>query len=79
MDKTLHFVEMMKEPCIVPEWVDRAVLIPDDIEDHPDNMRHYLKRIPEYGDRWLRVVVDTRAGANKGITVFFDRRSRNRK
>jgi hypothetical protein len=35
---------------------------------------HYLKRIPEFGDRWLRVVVNPNQEPPRIVTLFFDRR-----
>jgi len=39
-----------------------------------DGTRHYLRLIEEFGDRWLRVVVNVRANPPTGVTVFFHRR-----
>ncbi len=35
---------------------------------------HYLKRISEFGDRWLRVVVNPNQEPPRIVTLFFDRR-----
>ena len=47
---------MLSERDIREQWVDRALSQPDQIEDHEDGTRHYLKQISEYGNRWLRVI-----------------------
>ena len=49
-----HFGEMLALRDILSEWVIRAIDQPDKTEDRDDGTRHYLKQIPEYGDRWLR-------------------------
>jgi hypothetical protein len=67
---------MLKERGIAPEWVERAVGLPDKTEDHEDGTRHFIKRIPEFGYRWLRVVVNVTATPEKRVTAFFDRRLR---
>jgi hypothetical protein len=76
MEDTAHFIAMLHERNIKRSWVDSAVLQPDAVEDHADGTRHYLKVIPEYGNRWLRVVVNAAAVPNKRVTAFFDRRLR---
>jgi hypothetical protein len=69
---------MLKERRIRPEWADRAVREPDSVEDHDDDgTRHFpLKRIPEFGGRWLRVIVNSTEEPNRRVTAFFDRRLR---
>jgi len=74
--ESAHFSGMMAERGISREWVSRAMTEPDRTEDHADGTRHYLKRIPEQEDRWLRVVVNVATKPNKGVTAFFDRRLR---
>ena len=53
-----------------------AIEQPDLYEDHTDTdgTRHFIKQIPEYGNRWLRVVVNVEVTPKKRITAFFDRR-----
>ena len=79
MEDTAHFITMLHERDIKRSWVDSAVLQPDMIEDYADGTRHYLKEIPEYGNRWLRVVVNAASVPNKRVTAFFDRRLRRDK
>ncbi len=71
-----HFQDMMNERNIPPEWVDKCVHSPDRKEDHPDGTTHFIKQIPEFGNRWLRVVINVATAPHKGVTVFFDRRLR---
>ncbi len=74
MDKSAHFRDMMEERGISQEWVDRVLQEPDRTEDHDDGTKHYLKQIPEYDDRWLRIVVNVQMKPNRLVTPFFDRR-----
>jgi hypothetical protein len=57
MQKTTHFKKMVLERNIDDQWVERALSDPDQVEDHEDGTRHYLKQTPEYDNRWLRVIV----------------------
>jgi hypothetical protein len=74
-----HLYEMLKQRNIADLWVQRAVNNPDYIESYDDGTRHYLKKIAENGNRWLRVVVNIEELPNKGVTAFFDRRLRGKK
>lgn len=76
MDDTTHFGNMLNERGIEREWANRAIEEPDSIEDHTDGTRHFIKQIPEFGNRWLRVVVNVTDVPNRNVTAFFDRRLR---
>ena len=76
MEFSKHFNQMLEERNIRREWVDQALDAPDNLEDIEDGTRHYIKQIPEYGNRWLRVVVNVRVNPNRDVTAFFDRRLR---
>jgi hypothetical protein len=76
MEDTVHFINMLNERGIKLEWADRTVREPDKIEDHDDGTRHFIRQIPEFENRWLRVIVNTTAMPEKRITAFFDRRLR---
>ena len=78
MDKSVHFLDMLHERAISEEWIDRALSQADLVEEHSDHTRRYLKQIPEYGDRWLRVVVNVTKTPNRCVTAFFDRRLRKK-
>ena len=78
MNYTKHFKDMLKERCIRQEWVDISVKEPEMVEDHKDGTRHYLRRIKEHGNRWLRVVTNAQVKPNRGVTAFFDRRLRGK-
>jgi hypothetical protein len=78
MELTNHFEYIREERGIQKAWVERTVQQPDRIEDKTDGTRHYLKLIQEYGNRWLRVVINVSVEPNRGVTVFFDRRLRSK-
>jgi len=79
MIDSIHFQDMLNERQIKREWVDSAISNPDRIEDRDDGTRHYIKQIPEYGNRWLRVVTNVTSMPEKSITAFFDRRIRRKR
>jgi len=79
MEGTKHFRDMLEERRIDRSWVERAITTPEKIEDHDDGTRHFLRRIEEHENRWLRVVVNIRSQPNKAVTAFFDRRKRDKK
>jgi len=78
MDESKHFADMVIERGIEGGWVDRAIREPDRTEDHEDEdgTRHFIKRIPEFENRWLRVVVNVVVEPERRVTAFFDRRLR---
>jgi len=73
MEESRHFQDMVRERGIDREWIGRALDSPDRVEDHEDGTRHFLKQVPEYGNRWLRVVVNVLVEPFRAVTVFFDR------
>ena len=78
MERSQHFRDMLKERDIAEEWVERCERNPDKKEDHEDGTRHFIKQIHEFGNRWLRVIIDISVEPNKEITAFFDRRLRRK-
>ena len=76
MHLSAHCRQMLEERDIPLEWAERALNDPDRTEERVDGTRHYLKEIPEHGQRWLRVVVSDHGGLPMCVTVFFDRRLR---
>jgi hypothetical protein len=76
MDESAHFLDVLAERDIRREWVELTVARPERVEDHGDRTRHFLCRIPDHGQRWLRVVVNVAAEPPVLVTVFFDRRLR---
>lgn len=76
MKVSKHFTDMLIERGIKKEWAKLALDFPDRIEERDDGTRHLIKRIPEFGNRWLRVIVNTTTSPKILITAFFDRRVR---
>ncbi len=76
MEYTRHFRDMLKERSIAMSLVERTVAEPEKVEEHSDGTKHFLRKIPEHGNRWLRIVVNVATAPNKAVTVFFDRRMR---
>ncbi len=71
---TQHARDVLQEREIALEWLERVLLTPERIEpDRADgSLEHRLGRIPEFGNRVLRVVVAT-AEPFRIVTVYFDR------
>ena len=76
MSESAHFRDMLRERGIERDWVERTLAEPDETEDRDDGTRHFLRRIPEHGNRWLRVIVNVAETPRRNVTVFFDRRLR---
>jgi len=76
-DWSVHARLMLEERCIQQNWVIRTLKKPENIEaDQIDqNISHALARIPEHGDRVLRVVYNSTVKPWRIVTVFFDRRA----
>ena len=78
MEFAKHFKKMLEERSIRQEWVEKGVNEPEKVEDYEDGTRHFLRRIEEHGNRWLRIVVNIQVQPNKAVTAFFDRRLREK-
>ena len=80
LEYTKHAVDVIEERRIPVEWVERVVSEPE--LRTPDPLDHEVERfyrtIPEYGDRVLRVAVNTRSTIWRVISVFFDRNMRGK-
>ena len=71
---TIHARTMMAERMIEEDWVVDTVNNPDFTEVKLDDEKHYLKRIPEAGEKILRVIINPTGNPPRVVTVFFDRR-----
>ena len=71
---TKHAAEVLKERAIPIEWVERALNSPElrTPDDDPTIERRF-RRIPEFGDRVLRVAVNASVEPHRIVSVFFDR------
>jgi len=70
----IHSFDLLEERKIPKEWIFNTLNLPDKIEYNDDNTVHYIKTILEFGNRYLRVVVNPATKPKKIITFFFDRR-----
>ena len=69
-----HAYDILRERNIQESWVKSAMEHPDKKETMPDGAVHYVKRIKEFGDRYLRIVVNPNVEPKKIVTLFFERR-----
>ena len=56
----------------------KALSEAEKIEEYEDGTRHFLRRIEEHGNRWLRVVINIQVQPNRSVTAFFDRRLKDK-
>ena len=73
-----HARGMLRERNIKESWVTLTIENPDKKELKNNETIHYIKRIVEHGNRYLRVVVNPNVNPQIIITLFFDRRLRGR-
>lgn len=73
---TKHAQFQIQERKIQETWVQATLTNPDQtipLADQHGNT-HYLKQIPDFGNKFLRVVVNPQVEPNRIVTLFFDRR-----
>ena len=70
-----HAVMRIAERKIPAEWIERAVAGPGLRMDDPidPEIELFFLRIPEQGNRVLRVVVNTQVVPWRIVSVYFDR------
>ena len=73
-----HALRMIQERRIEEAWVRRVTESPETEQVAEDGTIHYIASIPEYGGRYLRVVVNPAVTPRTIVTIFFDRRLRRR-
>ena len=78
LEYTRHATHVMAERMIPAEWVERVVAEPSlRTPDRNDpEVERFFRRIPEHGDRVLRVAVNTHVAPARVVSVFFDRNMR---
>lgn len=77
---TQHAQDVFAKRKIPTVWIDRTVDDPDwacPDQINPE-LEHYLKVIPEFGNRVLRVIVNTNAKPPRLITFYFDRKMKGK-
>lgn len=74
---TEHARDVLERRQIPLAWMERALSTPEVTEGDPmdPDLEHRLARIPEFGTRVLRVIVNGKRTPPHVVTVFFDRRS----
>ena len=78
LEYTRHAVHAMEERMIPREWVESAVAKPSLRTSDPNDpeLERFFRRIPEHGNRALRVAVNTHVAPWRVVSVFFDRSMR---
>ena len=56
------------------EWIKLCLAKAESVEDQTDGNRHYLRSVPDFRNRVLRVVVNETTEPSRVVTAFFDRR-----
>ena len=77
---TRHARDVMRERGIPLEWVERAFSRAELVEVSGANLLQEKRfcRIPEFGNRVLRVVVNTEFVPPRVVSVFFDRKMKGK-
>lgn len=72
---THHARKVLEERGIPLEWMERAFAEPEQIFPDPEDaqVERRFRRIPEFGDRVLRVAVNVTVDPERIVSVFFDR------
>ena len=70
---TKHAKDMMIERNIKSEWLKDVISNPDFIEERIDGNKHYFKKIIDFGNRYLHIVINNTVEPSNVITLFFDR------
>ena len=77
---TKHAQEALTEREISAEWMERALISPELVLPDPDDpaVERRFRKIPEFGERVLRVAVNTAVEPNRVVSVFFDRQMKGK-
>lgn len=77
---TSHARRVMAERGIRTAWLEETLVSLERVERDPvdPEVSHRLRKIPDMGDRVLRVVYNHTAEPNRVVSVFFDRRLRGK-
>ncbi len=75
-----HAHDVLEEREIAVSWLERVLRSPQRVEVDPDDaeLEHRLGRITEHGNRVLRAVVNKTVRPVLVVTVYFDRKMRNK-
>lgn len=75
-----HAQTVINERSIDLAWLERVLTSPERVESgkgHPE-LRHALGRIPEHGNRVLRVIYNDAVDPVRIVIVYFDRKLRDK-
>lgn len=77
---TQHARKALDEREIPVEWMERTLSAPELVLPDPEDaaVERRYRRIPEFGGRVLRVVVNTAVDPNRVVSVFFDRQMKGK-
>jgi len=77
---TEHAKKALAERGIPIEWVERTLATPELRQPDPDDaeVERRFRRIPEFGDRVLRVAVNNTVEPERVVSVFFDRQMKGK-
>jgi hypothetical protein len=77
---TKHAQKVMEEREIRAEWLEQTVNAPELVLPDPEDatVERYFRRIPEFGNRVLRVAVNAVVEPNRVVSVFFDRKMKGK-
>jgi hypothetical protein len=73
---TQHARDVLGERGIPVEWLERTLSAPELTQRDPADatLERRYRKIPEHGDRVLRVVVNTTVAPERVVSVYFDRK-----
>ncbi|MCP9439842.1 MAG: DUF4258 domain-containing protein [Nitrospira sp.] len=73
---TEHARDALEKRRIPTAWMEHVLTQPEVTEADPvdPDLEHRLARIPEFGNRMLRVIINGKRTPPLVVTVFFDRR-----
>ena len=77
---TKHAQEAITEREILVEWIERTLDAPELTLPDPNDatVEPRFRRIPEFGNRVLRVAINTAVEPKRVVSVFFDRKMKGR-
>ena len=75
-----HAQTVIAERSINREWIERFLANPEQAEGSKNDptLRYAIARIPEHGNRALRVVYNASVEPVRVVTAYFDRTLRNK-
>ena len=72
---TQHAGKVLEERNIRIAWLEHTLANPEKVLPEPvdDSVQRYFRQIPEFGNRVLRVAVNTKVEPWRVVSIFFDR------